>query len=735
MASVRDQGPRASRRASATRFAGMVLVLAGCGHDDGLTRFNSEPDAEILAPTDGATLAEGATVTLRGAASDANDAAAELLARWFVEDTEVCAAAAPAADGTATCAITLPPGPTLSVRLEVVDPDGAAASDEVRVAVTTDAAPLATITGPAEGSMWYADEPVLLEGRVSDAEDPADALTVWWEDGGVRLDASEAIPAADGTVSGVGAFGEGAHVLTLHVRDRAGNESVAGTTFQTGPANRAPDCAIVAPADDAVGEVGDRVDFVASVSDADIAADSLTVTWESDKDGLLGTSTPDTAGNVVLSLGTLSDDTHRVTLTVSDERGATCVAAITYTVDTRPTLTLEAPADGAVVAEGEPLTFQATVWDADDLVDDLEIVWESDIDGVLYAGPPDATGASAFVASGLSRGTHALAVTVTDPDGLSASTEGSFVVNGVPTAPGVTLTPVAPEPGDALTCAISTASIDPDGAAVAYRFTWEADGVAFTGAIDRAMDSTVAGVEVRGGAVWTCRATASDATATSAAGEATVTVADDLDGDGYAEGEGDCDDGDATVSPSATEICGDGVDNDCDSATGDGGSTEVCNGVDDDCDGVVDDVSGTVTTQAEADALADCIELDGLAVHLSSGVVSIDLPLLERVDGTLYFHGASGLTDVSLPALTEVTGYVYFWHDTALASLDLGALTTVGGYMYLDGNSALATVDIGALTTVGGYVYFWGNAAWCVPGSPWSSIAAGGATVYGNLCN
>jgi hypothetical protein len=37
----------------------------------------------------------------------------------------------------------------------------------------------------------------------------------------------------------------------------------------------------------------------------------------------------------------------------------------------------------------------------------------------------------------------------------------------------------------------------------------------------------------------------------------------DEDGDGYTEGQGDCDDGDNTVYPGAIEICGDGIDQDC----------------------------------------------------------------------------------------------------------------------------------------------------------------------------
>jgi len=41
----------------------------------------------------------------------------------------------------------------------------------------------------------------------------------------------------------------------------------------------------------------------------------------------------------------------------------------------------------------------------------------------------------------------------------------------------------------------------------------------------------------------------------------------DDDGDGYSEDEGDCDDTDAGIAPDAAEICGDGVDQNCDGAT------------------------------------------------------------------------------------------------------------------------------------------------------------------------
>ncbi|MFT4974490.1 MAG: hypothetical protein ACI8S6_000373 [Myxococcota bacterium] len=125
----------------------------------------------------------------------------------------------------------------------------------------------------------------------------------------------------------------------------------------------------------------------------------------------------------------------------------------------------------------------------------------------------------------------------------------------------------------------------------------------------------------------------------------------DADGDGFDVDDGDCNDSDATISPSAVELC-DGIDNDCDGlvdedvtrtafadADEDGfgdpdtgadvcefsdgavanandcddtddatypGSTEVCDGRDNDCDTLVDeDVTTTFYADADADGYGD----------------------------------------------------------------------------------------------------------------------------------
>ena len=91
-----------------------------------------------------------------------------------------------------------------------------------------------------------------------------------------------------------------------------------------------------------------------------------TVTWSSDKDGDIGSSVPNSAGEISFTTSDLSVNTHNISMQVSDEVGATCTATLDYTVGNPPSITIDSPVDGNLLNAGDPILFSATVSDAQD---------------------------------------------------------------------------------------------------------------------------------------------------------------------------------------------------------------------------------------------------------------------------------------------------------------------------------------------------------------------------------
>ncbi len=103
----------------------------------------------------------------------------------------------------------------------------------------------------------------------------------------------------------------------------------------------------------------------------------------------------------------------------------------------------------------------------------------------------------------------------------------------------------------------------------------------------------------------------------------------DNDGDGYAVAEGDCDDNDASLHPGAEEICGDNIDQDCD-----GFDKKCAVNVDADGDGYsppddLDDNDGTIHPNAEE--ICDGKDND------QDSLIDEDCPTCTDADGDGYF--------------------------------------------------------------------------------------------------
>jgi hypothetical protein len=494
-----------------------LTILTGCP-EQSVQAINAAPEASILSHAEGDQELEGYTVAFRGVVEDPDHATDTLLATWLIGGVTACAAATPDLDGASSCEITI--GDDGGVTLEVRDPAGSVGSAHVNLDVVPTDAPDAEITEPIEGGLYYSDQKVTLAGLVTDTEDDPQDLTVWWEsdeDGELDLDTQ---PDSDGVLSDGAYLSEGEHLLTLTALDSSGKTGSDSVLISVGPPNSAPTCEITAPVSGSAGPEGTVVSLEATVGDADLPDNELSVLWESDKDGELGESTPTSAGAVVYATSSLSVATHTITMTVTDEIGDSCTDLVVYTVGTPPSVSLDAPSGGEVFAEGTLISFSAQVSDGEDAPTDLALAWVSSVDGEISTQGADSTGLAGFTDSGLSVGEHALTLTVTDSDGLYATAMVTFTINGLPSAPVISLGPDPATTSDDLLVTIGTASVDPDGDAVSYAYAWYADGALSSASTSSTLPSSATTRDQ----LWTARVTPSDAHGSGSAGEASLTI-------------------------------------------------------------------------------------------------------------------------------------------------------------------------------------------------------------------
>ena len=496
----------------------ILLSLIGCRSDEGLQKFNATPQANITSHNSGDQATEGFVVTFVGTGTDANHGIDELTATWYSGAEIICAATPLPADGATTCERIITIDDT-EIILVVKDPENASGETSVSLDILPSEAPTAEIGSPLANGIFYSDQLITFEGRVADNEDEVEGLTVTWNsslDG--DLDVAN-VPNGSGELVGAEYLTEGDHFLVLTVTDSAGKEGTDNVTIKVGPPNSAPSCEVIFPTDNSVGPQGEMVSFEGFVSDADVPTSYLTVAWRSDKDGELGTSTPDSEGYVALPFAELTVNSHVISMTVTDEVGEECISNIIYTVGTPPTVSIDAPVSGEVFAEGEAIVFTATVADDQDQPNDVSLTWIAN--GVLISTQgATSTGTATFSDSTLEFGTYNLLVTATDDDGLTDVDQVNFTVNGLPTQPLISISPEPAYAPDNLTVSLDTASIDPEGSAVNYTYEWLVGG-----AVQSAYTtSTVPASATTKNEQWTVRVTPNDGIADGPFAQATVVI-------------------------------------------------------------------------------------------------------------------------------------------------------------------------------------------------------------------
>jgi hypothetical protein len=500
-----------------------LVLLAGTGvtacSDSSLKATNASPEAAITSHANGDTVPEGIVTAFRGRAGDPDDTKSSLLAAWFANGVELCAAAAPQDDGTTVCEATLPAG-TVSLSLEVTDPSGGAASASVSLEVTPTGAPTVDIQEPSADGRYASDRLVFFRAAVGDAEDGPEDMTYTLSSSRDGDLSAQLAPDSGGSVSGYLSLSEGEHALTLRATDTTGKVGTDSVIVDVGEPNTAPDCAIAAPTDASVLAYGTSVLLDGTTTDAQDATSTLVATWTSDRDGLIATLTPTTDGRVAVGTSTLSAGIHALTFGVTDPGGETCSRAVVVKIDHPPEVAILAPADGDVVGDGQEMRFEVEVSDIEDRAEDLDLVWESDRDGVFSMAGADGSGTATILVDDLSVGEHLVTVAATDRDGLSSTATVVITVNGLPTAPTVTIVPAVPDTTDALVATVTAASVDPEGDPLTYRYDWYVNGVPSAATTTNTLPASATTRDE----VWSVVVTPNDGISDGATGTASVTI-------------------------------------------------------------------------------------------------------------------------------------------------------------------------------------------------------------------
>lgn len=198
------------------------------------------------------------------------------------------------------------------------------------------------------------------------------------------------------------------------------------------------------------------------------------------------------------------------------------------TVDTEPlgsippTVNLSSPAFGSTWTSGAPILVMGAVADDLDAARDLTVTIASDLEGII-AEPSPASDGSIESTLILAAGTHVLTVSATDGLGnVGSSTATIRVLEGsYPSQPAIRFSPVAPVTGQDLSAEVIVESVDPEGDALTYAWSWRLDG-------DDAgiSDTFVPAAQVSRGDVWEVTVYATDGITQSPRAVREVTVGD-----------------------------------------------------------------------------------------------------------------------------------------------------------------------------------------------------------------
>lgn len=283
--------------------------------------------------------------------------------------------------------------------------------------------PSVSIVSPEAETLFAAGDVVEFYGVAQDSQDDSGELLItWYSD----LDGDLGGTPPDGsgdTFLTTANLSEGVHAITFSAFDTSGESDTAATSIVIGGIpGEAPQVTLINPDEGESLYFGGPINFFANVIDPDQAAETLSLSILSDEDGTVWTGNADSDGDVEVELYDLSAGGVTLTLRATDTDGNIGQAAVTIDTfdDGRPQAAIDTPLTGETVFNDRPVPLSGAV--SDDLTDVelIGVLWESDVDGVLFEGFPDSEGITSF-SYPLSSGFHTITLTATDQDDNTGS--------------------------------------------------------------------------------------------------------------------------------------------------------------------------------------------------------------------------------------------------------------------------------------------------------------------------